>query len=38
MNWKINNHINITIKLKDKYLLKNNRLYKKNKRFILIKL
>lgn len=31
MNWKINNHINITIKLKDKYLLKNNRLYKKIK-------
>ena len=31
MNWKINNHINMTIKLKDKYLLKNNRLYKKIK-------
>ena len=31
MNWKINNHINITIKLQDKHLLKNNRLYKKIK-------
>ena len=31
MNWKINNHINIMIKLKDKHLLKSNRLYKKIK-------